>query len=229
MAVCNFCSVILGRSGGSAPAAESQQPVLWSQCSAQWRVGVQPSHRCSFKVPKSASLVSHRRRRRRRTGDSILGLSGHKALALLFHLPELTLHVPGWCTVVRGLGRLAQPLCTRLGLAEATSLHCLPCLLVLSSEPVEACHFHLQQIARQKGLSSLSPHGEGAVPVLARAGGPSPSPILLPPLSQTTGCVRAAQDVSRGCGGCCSHQPSERFCPFPPTEAEKQNLKQLGV
>lgn len=177
MAVCNFCSVILERSGGSAPAAESQQPVLWSQCSAQWRVGVQPSHRCSFKVPKSASLVSHRRRRRR-TGDSILGLSGHKALALLFRLPELTLHVPGWCTVVSGPGRLAQSLCTWLGLAEAASLRCLPCLLVLSSEPVEACRFHFQQIARQKGFSSLSPHGEGAVPVLARAGGPFPSPHI---------------------------------------------------
>lgn len=35
-----------------------------------------------------------------------LGLSHHKALALLFLLPEWTLHVLDWCTVVGGPGFL---------------------------------------------------------------------------------------------------------------------------
>lgn len=75
-----------------------------------------------------------------------LGLSHYKMLALSFLLPEQTS-----CMVLVGaqwLGgqaslwgprRLALLLCMCLGLAEATLLHCLPCLLVLSSEPVETC------------------------------------------------------------------------------------------
>lgn len=65
------------------------------------------------------------------------------------------------------------------------------------------------------------------MPVLARAGGLPLLLTLLPPLGQTARWVRAAQD-GRGRGDC-SHQASERFCPFLPIEAEKQNLKKTGV
>lgn len=141
-------------------------------------LGCSPPTSALLKCPKSASWVSHRRRRRQGTPS---WASHVTALALLSHLPELTLCMCLAGARWSGVLRSSRSPCARgLVLQRQRPLRCIAFLVCLPCLPSQRKHaaFIFSRCARQKGLSSLSPRGEGAVPVLARAGGPSPSPHI---------------------------------------------------